>query len=661
MASPEESLGDVIDLDSSSDESSGTSIKKRPLSESHDSGETDNSRHRSKRLRTQSNSEVKPAKSNDTAEEGEVDEESEKDQSLSAPSETQDTIAPSGEQREPQDSVFMPLDPPIYRHKTGTKEQQLKLPVFPPKLEGTWEARFTDWAKVFCTGNASGAVRISSPAVVAAYSHYVDQKSGLKPKKKKAAKQAASTCMRTGALKTLIKSNLPRFSKSTEQDAQSLPDTSKVAAPEEESEEEYEPKIDLPSAQTPGAVPSATEWASLMADPASSQRNAAASGSNAPNGQRSLSNGVGQSHDAVGPAEDTTVKQLRKYFPSATDPTNMCLLCGRNGHTSANCSASACRFCGASHWAFSCPTRSRCGKCRQLGHSASTCEEKLALTKDEGLACCFCGSADHLEDDCTEAFRSFVPDADSIHTVVFIAPSCSLCGSGHHYSADCAERRSATRNPTWSLGNRDRYMDKNCQDLAIEDAAARAGGAQKSRAPEMKIRGHASRTNNVHYSESDDSDNEFLGKRAAKKRAPLGQIRMASNIQMPSSASEGGSRNAYLGGPSLGQPPLPPGPPPPGPPPRQSPYGRLQSGNPSSLPAKPPPSSWNQRNGPPAFTGAQQPQGTEGQSWRGDDRNASSYTRSGDFGPSRGGQRGGRGGRGGRGCRGGRGRGRGGQ
>ena len=644
MTLPTDHLGDVINLVSSSDESALP--KKRSLPESDNSQGSDNSMRRSKRARKNPKTLAKTPDDNVGTEEGEIDDEPQQDQAASAASGSKDAMPqPDGQDPDQTRSsgVFFPANGgPIYKHKAGPTWAEFKLPVYGPKREGNWDDRFRDWAQAFCTGNVDQAANTSSSIVLAAYGHYLENNSGIKGKKKRNAKQAGKAFMEAGSLKALLKSSLPQSTKPVKQDLQSRPGTGKQSP---ESDDAYEPTIEEPQNREAEAIPSASEWASLLDDAKKTNGHADVSEPQQPNGEHSLPNGAAESPAATEPIDDHTMEQLRKYFPSATDLTNLCLLCGRKGHMSANCSSSACKFCGSiQHWHFSCPTRSRCGKCRQLGHSSSTCEEKLALTKAEGLACSFCSSADHLEDDCTEIWRSFVPDADSIHTVAFIAPSCSQCGSGQHYSSDCAQGRDSTKNPTWSLSNRDRYIDRDCQNLAIEDEAARSGATQKSRAPEIRIRGHASRTNNVIHYSSDDSDVEFLGNKRPMKRAPLGQIRMASNIQMPSDAGPNRARNDYR----AGQPPLPPGPPPPGPPGRQGSFGRPPPSNPASLPAKPPPASWAPSSG-------SRPQGNGRQAWQGDDRNASSGPRNGDFGSGRGGQRGGRGGRGGRG----RGRGRG--
>lgn len=627
MALQDEPLGDVIDI-SSSDE--GTASQRRSLDT--DSPQLpDDHVPAPKRLKTASeaSSGKQVSEEMSTAEEGEIETDSGQadDQQSSYDASAMD-VDRNEQAPTPSSCVFMPSQPPIFKTYIEGRDLDLKLPVFSQKRQGTWDDRFLDWTRAFCTANIAQAARMTSATVLGGYNFYLDQSSGLKTKKKKLAKLAAKASTDHGQVDAVIK----EISSEKNSAASAGPDPS-VGGPKgdnpdpsapgndqaSESEEEYEPKIEDPSQSDPEKAGTATGSANDQSR----------------NGEASQRTEVSASEMA----------QLRKYFPSATDPSSMCLLCGRQGHTSASCSSASCKFChAAGHWDFVCPARTRCSKCRQLGHSSEGCAEKLVLSKGEGLACCFCGSADHLEDECTEIWRSFVPEEATVKVVAFIAPSCSLCGSTQHYSSDCADsRRGSPRNPTWSLRNHDRYVQGGCESLSIEDAAAQSSSANKSRVPETKIRGHAARTGNVHYSESDESEVEFLGKKPPKRPA-LGQIRMASNIQLPSNPSEGASRGRQPP-PRVGQPPLPPGPPPSGPASRAESFGRRpptsgrgrgSQGHPSSLPSKPPPPSWGNRNVPPPPPGMQQ-----------------------SHGPPRGSHRGGRGGRDRGGGRGGRGRGRG--
>lgn len=624
MASTEQEFGDVIEL-SSGDEL--TPPRKRSFHESlsEQSNDNDDSLRQSKRAKTRSGSGSKADDASVGAEEGEIDVSGQEDPvtgseihsqaaagaSLQRPEDSQgqseDTVEKKG-----KPAIFVPHNAPIFKH--GSFE--LKLPVFSQQREGTWDERFEEWVEHFCSQNTPHCV--GGGIVQKAYCHYLENRSGLVKKKKSKAKQAAKAALDKGQLKRMLekgwgeKPPAPPGAEKSDR-APKGPAAKQTVDLVSESEEEYEPQFHQAPQQPPQALDRTTPYAKPM------------EGDDAldPHTGQDTANGTASAHDNTGGA----IAQLQcKYFPSAKDPSQMCLSCGREGHNPADCPSMACRFCASHyHGDYSCPTRLRCGKCRQLGHATSSCVEKLALSKEEGLACCFCNSADHLEDQCTNIWRSFVPDADTIARVALIVPSCSLCGTTEHYSSDCIEHRGRVENPTWTLANRDRYIDRTSRSVAIEAEAAMKGKSKQSQDPELHIRGHAARRGNVHYSESDDSDGDFLGNKPVRKRG-LGQIRMASNIQMPSNGNNDRPR------PPPGLPPLPPGPPPAGPPGYDN-YGRGSGpqrnrppppGQGHTLPPKPP----SGKGGPP--------------SWQSDSRNAS-------FDSNRGGRGGGRGGRGGRG------------
>lgn len=589
----------------------------------------------------------------------------------------------------------VPTNALVFQHNSLT----FKLPSLSAK-EGSWLVRFKDWVRGFHGTNSKLAHAITPALVQSAYVHYIDNFSALKPKKRRSAKQTAKEVESTGVLAALLEtmqpndpsryltapvvettngSQHPQPSKQPVNEAARKRKSSRASSISmdgavdraedlaSDSEVEYEPTLNKPE-RTGKAIPGASDSVSVQPDTAHANGNSKAP---LPKGQQPAAASATSQVEPIMtkrnvPTGSAALEQQRRYFPSASDPTLMCLLCGRGTHLAANCPTLICSSCGSlEHPDLSCPSRERCNKCRQLGHRAAQCTEKLALTKDEGLACGICSSSDHLEKECTQVWRSFHPEAGTINKVAFIPASCSMCGSNTHFSADCKRRRGGdVPNPTWSVKNRDQYVDPDCGSSSIEETGEGQENARTTRAPELKIRGHAARTTNIHYS-SDDSDVEFLGHRVVKQRAPLGQIRMASNIQMPQNATSRNDRPSR-GNNGRGQnqlpplPPLPPGPPP-GPPQHQASfgsryppppgvatYGPQPPAAPPSLPAKPPASTNTRdyRNVPPPPSHLQGPRGQ-------------SYSGNPPQGPrGRGGQRGGRGGRGGGGG-GGRGRGRG--
>ncbi|OAA57666.1 Zinc finger, CCHC retroviral-type [Cordyceps fumosorosea ARSEF 2679] len=589
MGSEEQIPGDVISMGESDSEEENSHVEKRSIADvDGPDGEENQPSKAAKR--------PKLSRQSPSSDASKVSEEGEIEESLSKSLSSQSSIS----SLRPRAKSFVPWDPPLFT----TDTVNLKLPALSRRKEGSWVDRVTDWTTVLCTINFDSLAEIKPATVVSAFGQYVDVHSGLKAPKRKSAKQTVCAMEDSGKLATIIGST------------QAPAPAPAAASPEPADEVENGQVPDSPEyVPSDSVLPEHSQAANSHASGAAAETN----GVSVPEGQ-------------------PTAEQLR-YFPSAENAADMCVLCGHKGHVAGSCSHTKCKFCGETgHWAFSCKAiQARCGKCRQLGHETSSCVEKLALTKDEGLACAYCGLQHHLEGDCTEPWRSFHAEGDVVFPVIAIQASCAVCGSRNHFASDCSQKGNRPFNPSWTLRNRDLFVDANCGNESIEEAAsphlrAEPNTSQRqTRAP----RGPAARAMNVRYSESDDSDDiELLGQRAAPKhqqqRAPrAGSIRVATNLQMPT-----------LGG-HVVQPPLPPGPPPPlppqshPPPPGTSGYSRNQHGPPPSLPPKPPTARNNHRGPPPPG----EPRHGGGSRGRG--------------GPPRG--RGGRGGGGGRG----RGRGRG--
>ncbi|KAF4964000.1 hypothetical protein FSARC_8026, partial [Fusarium sarcochroum] len=479
-------------------------------------------------------------------------------------------------------------------YKQGTVN--FKVPNLANKKGGSWLNRFKDWVRAFHALNVENSDAITSSLAQSAYAYYIDHHAGLKPKKKKNAKQVAKELESTGELEALLRSLQPssvtqstldtwvkrqprkepvRKGKRSRASSVSEGEIDEADEQESESEAEYEPTL----SKNERTGEDAKEGSGNNAQTNGNSTSDASNHQNLPpiNTHRNV------------PTGNDALEQQRKYFPSANDPAQMCILCGLNTHLAPSCPTLVCSSCGSlDHPDICCPEKERCDKCRQLGHQAAHCTEKLALTKEEGLACAICNSTDHFEKQCTQVWRSFHPDTYAVKKVAFIPASCSMCGSDRHFSSDCNRRRDSLSNPTWSLKNRDQYVDPDCGMAAIEEATGGPQNARSMRAPELKIRGHAARTTNVHYSD-DDSEVEFLGHKRVQKPAAVGQIRVASNIQMPNTQNGRPRRR----GRQDGAPPLPPGPPP-----TRGSFGHPPpSGPPPSLPRKPPARDY--RNVPP--------------------------------------------------------------
>lgn len=606
MAAAQSNSGDFISILSSEDERP-LPKKRRSANDSPASNDGPNaSTERSKRARISSAS-ADSATGAKVSEEGEIDEEFESEVY------TPDT---GSEGKRSGDSasgaVFVPREPPVYTNDSLS----LQLPVFSQQREGSWPARFKEWVQLLYTTNSPQAAELTPTIIRAAYAQYIFSNSRLKSNKKRSAKQGADS-FEDASLTQLLES-LRSAAAHTQQTANGLTEPQGQASVSDQLQTP-DHRNDHPTVSDGQPDELAVQASGVFVVDVNPQPVPSNAQKQQPEPQPTKS--AMPTREGV-PSGDNALQQQHRYFPSAADPSNMCLLCGREGHTADSCINDSCKFCGKNdHWDYACASiKLRCRKCNQLGHKAASCTEKLSLTKQEGLACSYCNSSEHIETDCTEIWRSFHPETGTIKTVTALPVSCSLCGSAKHFSADCRQRQEAP-NPTWSLANKGQYIDPACGSFAISSVAEPVSN-QKS---DLRIRGHASRANDVHYSEGEDSDDvEFLGHRAAPKPVRTGRITVSTNLHAPNGSQ---------------QPPLPPGPPPPLPPhsSNRRPPGTARQAYPhgqvgSSLPARPPASSRDYSNVPP-------PPPASGRGGRGGGR----------------GDRGGRGGRGGgRGYRGGK-------
>ncbi|KAI0597293.1 hypothetical protein F4775DRAFT_602730 [Biscogniauxia sp. FL1348] len=210
---------------------------------------------------------------------------------------------------------------------------------------------------------------------------------------------------------------------------------------------------------------------------------------------------------------DEESQQQRKYFPGAKDPSEYCLSCSAMGHRAHECPQNTCRFCSSTnHNVFGCPTRQRCTKCRQLGHVLETCQEKLALSSDELGGCAICG-AGHLDDDCSEIWRSYNPLEVARKKVKSIPSFCYNCGGQNHYGPECglpSKGPKVTGPTTWSQANRDLYVDPESEEIAIGWAGIDLNQTENETLPGFRLRGRATRKTHTHFVSSDESEEDLV-------------------------------------------------------------------------------------------------------------------------------------------------------
>ncbi|KOS20086.1 Protein AIR2 [Escovopsis weberi] len=470
-----------------------------------------------------------------------------------------DAAADSSKSAEGASSVFVPQDPPLFVQDSIS----LRLPVFSQRREGSWHTRLQDWIQLLLTSNPEHAPALTPSLVHAAYKQFIDCHSGLKQGKRRGAKEASAKLEKNRELAKMLKTLQSSIgSRLHEGPSAEAPSRSTASGDPTGAQVEDQASSDQSRANGTGTVAKKTETSItdvivLSSDgPQGSEAAPPVPSSSSP----APSNGLktpAVAHRKGVPLGADALAQQRRYFPSAVDPASMCLLCGREGHIAVDCQDS-------------------------LGHSTAKCIEKLALTKDEGLECFYCKSPDHLEDECTEWWRSYEPLAHVVKTISHLPSSCAACGSGQHDSGDCPQRRQrdASVNPTWTSRNRNLYVDPASSSSAIEESYSQVGKPKAGQQSDLRIRGSAAPRTHIQY-ESEDSDVEFLGQRASVRKPKIGQIRVSSNIQMP---NENRHHAASL-------PLAPPRatssfPPPPGT--RVNTSFSLPTGPPPSLPSRPP-------------------------------------------------------------------------
>lgn len=402
---------------------------------------------------------------------------------------------------------------------------------------GSWLTRFCKWCGAFITLNETCSFSDADRALmVEAYAHWTDSTQCLTRKQRRAAKSAALQTKKQGNFRQLVMT------------ARNGPGGLNPSGPRAEGD----PKPNGSAASLLQDVGMGTPVANLPA---------------------------GQIPRAYGPGEEG-VAHMQRYFPGISGDAIFCVLCASSGHRQDSCPSAICRFCQTlDHPSYSCPTRRRCSKCKQLGHIADDCREKLALAPGEGVECAFCQAQDHTEVDCVEFKRTYWPDENNIRKIKDIPVYCYCCGAKGHYGTQCGLNPGASRpalHETWSRTNSQKYVDQNSSEFAIIwDAASGAvsnGRAADEGPPTFGGKGIARRTHIIFEDDDDDDDGGFI-RPPVQKPPPPGKIKFqATNRGGPPqkvNGHQGGGKHLRNGGgppKAPVNPPLPPGPPPPLPP-----------------------------------------------------------------------------------------------
>ncbi|CZS90411.1 uncharacterized protein RAG0_01505 [Rhynchosporium agropyri] len=156
----------------------------------------------------------------------------------------------------------------------------------------------------------------------------------------------------------------------------------------------------------------------------------------------------------------------QRYYPSSDLNIVRCLACSQSGHTALHCPLITCKICGSTgvHSEAMCPHKQRCQKCRDRGHQAQDCKEKLSLPISD-MSCDICRSSDHLEMACHYVWRSFAPKPEEILTVPEMKVFCYTCGSSGHFGPECGLHSGLVRSGgiTWCKANLMRFIGTSSQ------------------------------------------------------------------------------------------------------------------------------------------------------------------------------------------------------
>lgn len=249
-----------------------------------------------------------------------------------------------------------------------------------------------------------------------------------------------------------------------------------------------------------------------------------------------------KSESEIVPLTEDELEQRHRYFPGVPDDAVFCLTCATHGHNTPDCPETTCKFCQQGHFSYSCPSRQRCSKCRQLGHTKASCEEKLAMAAGEGfMECAFCQAQDHQEEQCPEIWETYRPQVGCIKQVRSVPIFCYCCGAEGHFGTDCGlADPKLPPSATWSNAGASLYIDPQ----SAEEAIAFKNPLPEAQADSAPVIPGRSIKPQSHIIFEDSGDEEvaaqgFLRAPATGPRRP-GQIQITSNINFGGSAGPTG-------------------------------------------------------------------------------------------------------------------------
>jgi len=287
---------------------------------------------------------------------------------------------------------------------------------------------------------------------------------------------------------------------------------------------------------------------------------------NEPKGPEAIENGAdtvnNQASLTNATITDMEIEHRAHYFPGAEIHETFCIVCASSGHSSNHCPDLTCKHCQADwHRPWQCPTRQRCGKCKQLGHHKRQCREKLILPVDE-RDCAHCASRDHQDHQCPTLVKSFIVregEESRLRKVQAVPIYCYSCGAKGHYGPECWVNRNQPRNAdpwaaSYSVANAARYVDPASTEIAVAYQSARGSTQPQEDDVGRPNLGHSivpQRHIVFEDDEDDDEDEGFI--RPLVSRNQPGAGNRAGQIRIAGTASAGGRGAAGL-------PPRPPHP-----------------------------------------------------------------------------------------------------